>query len=210
MNKEQLMNKVNKLLALAGNNPSQEEANAAYAKAQKLIAEYNLNMDEYSDDKEEIILMRCTHSNNEGYRTNLGVIIAQNFRCRCMMSGNIVSFVGYKTDVEVAVQVFNHAYKVSHNAGLRIERQYRKQGLSTRGVANSYWRGFCAGIKEVLDEQCKALMIIVPDEVNKNADERSGGTYRGGMRFTGHDSSVYSEGRSDGRAHMRSRQIETS
>ena len=37
MNKEQLMNKVNKLLALAGNNPSQQEANAAFAKAQKLI-----------------------------------------------------------------------------------------------------------------------------------------------------------------------------
>lgn len=208
MNKEQLMNKVNKLLALAGNNPSQSEANAAYTKAQKLIAEYNLNMNEFEDKDEEIVMMPATHSNNEGYRTHLSIIIGKNFRCRPMMCGNIVNFVGYKTDVEVCIQVFNHAYKVSHNAGLRLERQYRKQGLSTKGVANSYWRGFMDGIKEVLDEQCRALMIIVPDEVNKHADEMSGGRYKGGMRQTGFSSSSYSEGKADGRAHMRSREIE--
>ena len=208
MNKEQLMNKVNKLLALAGNNPSQQEANAAYTKAQKLIAEYNLNMDEFEDKGEEIVMMPATHSNNEGYRTHLSVIIGKNFRCKPIMCGNTVNFVGYKTDVEVCIQVFNHAYKVSHNAGLRLERQYRKQGLSTKGVANSYWRGFMAGIKEVLDEQCRALMIIVPDEVEKHTDEMSGGKYKGGMRQTGFNSSSYNEGKADGRAHMRSREIE--
>ena len=208
MNKEQLMNKVNKLLALAGNNPSQQEANAAYTKAQKLIAEYNLNMDEFEDKKEEIVMMPATHSNNEGYRIHLSVIIGKNFRCKPIMCGNTVNFVGYKTDVEVCIQVFNHAYKVSHNAGLRLERQYRKQGLSTKGVANSYWRGFMAGIKEVLDEQCRALMIVVPDEVNKRVDEMSGGKYKGGMRQTGFNSSSYAEGKADGRAHMRSREIE--
>lgn len=208
MNKEQLMNKVNKLLALAGNNPSQEEANAAYLKAQKLIAEYNLNMDEFSEDKESIVMMPATHSNNEGYRTTLAMILAKNFRCRVIMSGNQVNFIGYKTDAEVCVQVFNHAYKVSHNAGLRLERQARKEGRSTRGVANCYWMGFCAGIREVLDEQCRALMIVVPDEVNQELNARAGGKYRGGMRLRGTDMSAYNAGKSDGRNHMRSRQIE--
>lgn len=208
MNREQLMNKVNKLLALAGNNPSQEEANAAYAKAQKLIAEYNLNMDEFSGEKDSIVMMPAVHSNNEGYRTFLGMIIAQNFRCRCIMSGNVVNFIGYKTDAEIAIKVFNHAYKVSHNAGLKIERQYRKEGLSTRGVANSYWRGFCVGIKEVLDEQCRALMVIVPEEVNKELDKRTDGKYKGGMRHTGFDYGAYSSGQKDGRSHMKARQIE--
>lgn len=208
MNKEQLMNKVNKLLALAGNNPSQEEANAAYLKAQKLIAEYNLNMDEFSEDKESIVMMPATHSNNEGYRTTLAMILAKNFRCRVIMSGNQVNFIGYKTDAEVCVQVFNHAYKVSHNAGLRLERQARKEGRSTRGVANCYWMGFCAGIREVLDEQCRALMIVVPEEVNQELNARAGGKYKGGMRLRGTDMSAYNTGKSDGRNHMRSRQIE--
>lgn len=209
MNKEQLMEKVNKLLALAGNNPSQAEANAAYAKAQKLIAEYNLNMDEFNADKDEIIMMAATHSNNEGYRTHLSVIIGKNFRCRPMMCGNRVNFVGYKTDVEVCVQVFNHAYKVSHNAGLRLERQYRKEGRSTRGVANSYWRGFMAGIQEVLDQQCRALMIVVPEEVNQEVNRRSGGEYKGGMRHTGFDSGAYTSGQRDGRNHMSGHYIES-
>lgn len=208
MNKEQLMNKVNKLLALAGNNPSQEEANAAYLKAQELIAEYNLNMDEFSEQRDEIVMMPTIHSNNEGYRTTLAMILAKNFRCRVIMSGNQVNFIGYKTDAEVCVQVFNHAYKVSHNAGLRLERQARKEGRSTRGVANSYWLGFCAGIKEVLDEQCKALMIIVPDEVNEEVKSRASGSYKGGVRLRGTDISAYNSGKSDGRSHMRSRQIE--
>lgn len=209
MNKEQLMNKVNKLLALAGNNPSQEEANAAYTKAQKLIAEYNLNMDEFSQDKEEIVMMPATHSNNEGYRTHLSVIIGKNFRCRVMMVGNRVNFIGYKTDVEVCVQVFNHAYKVSHNAGLRLERQYRKAGRSTRGVANSYWRGFMAGIQEVLDQQCRALMIVVPEEVNQEVNRRSGGQYKGGMRNTGFNSGAYISGQQDGRNHMNGHYLES-
>lgn len=209
MNKEQLIKKVNKLLALAGNNPSQAEANAAYAKAQKLIAEYNLNMNEF-DDKEEIVMMPATHSNNEGYRTHLSVIIGENFRCKPLICGNTVNFVGYKTDVEVCIQVYNHAYKVSHNAGLRLERKYRKNGWSTKGVANSYWRGFMAGIKEVLDEQCRALMIVVPDEVKKYVDKKSAGQYKGGIRQHGRiDYEAYASGHADGRNHMRGHYLET-
>lgn len=208
MNKEQLMNKVNKLLALAGNNPSQAEANAAFAKAQKLIAEYNLNMDEFEDKKEEIVMMPCEHPNNNGYRTTLSVILGKNFRCRPIMCGGTVNFVGYKTDVQVCVQVFNYAYKVSRRNGQKLERQARKEGRSAHGIFNSYVRGFMAGIKEVLDEQCRALMIVVPSEVDKELKERSGGQYKGGMRHTGFDYGAYSSGQKDGRSHMKARQIE--
>lgn len=208
MNKEQLMAKVNKLLALAGNNPSQEEANSAYLKAQKLIAEYNLNMDEFSEEKDLIVMLPAIHSNNEGYRTRLASVLAPNFRCRVIMCGTTVNFIGYKADVEVCVQVFNHAYKVSHNQGLKIERQYRKDGYSTRGVANSFWLGFCRGVQDVLDEQCRALMIVVPDEVDTEFKSRATGRFRGGQRFTGYSNATYNEGVSAGRSHMNARQIE--
>lgn len=210
MTREALIEKINKLLALAdtSRNNSEAEAQAAYAKAQALIAEYNLNMDELNEDKEQIVLMPATHSNNEGYRTRLAMVLAQNFRCRVIMVGNRVNFIGYKTDAEVCVKVFNSAYRLSHNKGLKLERQARKAGLSTRGVANSYWIGFCNGLKEVLDEQCRALMIIVPDEVNKELKERAGGTYRGGMRNTGMRSEQYMQGRQDGRDHMKAHYIE--
>lgn len=210
MTRETLIKKINKLLALAdtSRNNSEEEARNAYSKAQALIAEYNLNMDELEQNEEHIVLMPATHSNNEGYRTRLAMVLAHNFRCRVMMRGNTVNFLGYKTDAEVCVKVFNSAYRLSHNKGLKLEREARKAGLSTRGVANSYWIGFCNGLKEVLDEQCRALMIIVPDEVDKELKERAGGTYRGGMRNTWMRSEQYTQGRQDGRDHMRAHYIE--
>lgn len=210
MTRETLIKKINNLLALAdtSRNNSEAEARNAYRKAQALIAEYNLNMDELEQNEEHIVLMPATHSNNEGYRTRLAMVLAQNFRCRVMMRGNIVNFLGYKTDAEVCVKVFNSAYRLSHNKGLKLEREARKAGLSTRGVANSYWIGFCNGLKEVLDEQCRALMIIVPDEVDKELKERAGGTYRGGMRNTGMRREQYMQGRQDGRDHMRAHYIE--
>lgn len=210
MTREALIKKINKLLALAdtSRNNSEAEARNAYRKAQALIAEYNLNMDELEQKEEQIVLMPATHSNNEGYRTRLAMVLAQNFRCRVMMCGNTVNFLGYKTDAEVCVKVFNSAYRLSHNKGLKLEREARKAGRNTQGIANSYWIGFCNGLKEILDEQCRALMIIVPDEVDKEFKERAGGTYRGGMRNTGMRSEQYMQGRQDGRDHMRAHYIE--
>lgn len=212
MTREALIEKINKLLALADSdrNNSEAEAKAAYAKAQQLIAEYNLTAAELGkEEKEQIVLMPATHPNNNGYRTRLAVVLAQNFRCRVIMCGNTVNFIGYKTDAEVCVKVFNHAYKVARRGGQKLEREARKNGYSAQGVFNSYTAGFCAGIKEVLDEQCRALMIIVPDEVEKELQERAGGKYRGGMRQNSFTSTEYNAGKSDGRAHMRSRQLET-
>ena len=67
MNK--MLEKVKKLLALAGNNPSEEEAQAAALKAQELIAQYNLDMSQDTGVKINYKLMEAIHSNNEGYRS---------------------------------------------------------------------------------------------------------------------------------------------
>lgn len=207
MNKEKLMDKVNKLLALAGNNPSEAEAQAAMLKAQKLIAEYNLDMGSFKE-KDEIVMLRAEHPNNNGYRTHLAVIIAENFRCKAIMSGSQVHFIGYKADAEVCVEVFNYAYKICRRGGQRAERLARKKyGYNPSGTANSYFRGFCKGVEEVLNEQCKALMIIVPEEVKEELHKRSGGTYKGGMRLTGYSNDAYEQGHRDGRDHFENKKI---
>lgn len=210
MTREALIEKINKLLALAdtSRNNSEAEARNAYRKAQALIAEYNLNMDELNEDKEQIVMLAATHANNNGYRTRLASILAPNFRCRPIMCGNIVHFIGYKTDAEVCVQVFNHAYKLARRGGQKLEREARNNGYSAHGVFNSYTAGFCAGIKEVLDEQCRALMIVVPTEVDKNLQERAGGNYKGGMRQNSFTRKEYDAGKSDGRNCMKSRYLE--
>lgn len=200
-----ILNKIKKLLALAGNNPSEAEAQSAYAKAQALMAEYSVELSEEAGEDIEIVTMACTHSNNEGYRKPLAVVIADNFRVKCFMLDNTVMFFGVKADVEIAVEVFNHAYSFSHRKGLRLEREARKNGYSTHGVANSYWHGFIVGLRDILQEQCKALMIVTPEAVQTAWDEKVKGMTkaRGGMKFKGYDGNAYQQGVQDGKEHMR-------
>ena len=52
MNK--IADKIQKLLNLAGNNPNEEEAQAALLKAQKLMAQYNVDLESLGDGKKEL------------------------------------------------------------------------------------------------------------------------------------------------------------
>ena len=47
--KKNIISKIEKLLALAGNNPSEAEAQAALLKAQQLMAEHNLDMAQFEE-----------------------------------------------------------------------------------------------------------------------------------------------------------------
>lgn len=209
MNK--IVDKIQKLLALAGNNPSEEEAQAAALMAQQLIAKYNVDLNNLSGEEQiQYKLMKATHSNNEGYRSWLAVVIADNFRCKPILLGPIIHFFGREGDVDACVEVFNYLYKVSHNKGLKLEREARKAGKNTHGVANTYWKGFIAGLKESLDKQCKALMIVTPQDVKDKFQERfshAKKSNRFGSRDTGFDRTAYEAGYSDGKSAMDKRSL---
>ena len=209
MNK--IVDKIQKLLALAGNNPSEEEAQAAALMAQQLIAKYNVDLNNLSGEEQiQYKLMKATHSNNEGYRSWLAVVIADNFRCKPILMGPIIHFFGREGDVDACVEVFNYLYKVSHNKGLKLEREARKAGKNTHGVANTYWKGFIAGLKESLDKQCKALMIVTPQDVKDKFQERFSNAREGkrfGSRNTGFDRAAYEAGYSDGKSAMDKRSL---
>lgn len=203
-----VVDKIKKLLALAGNNPSDAEAQAAYAKAQKLMAEYGVHLSEEQGEEVECIIMECTHRDNCGYRKPLGVVIADNFRVKVFVNGGNqkITFFGIKQDVEIAVEVFNHAYKYAYRRGFKLERDARKQGYPTKGLANSYFMGFIKGLKAILDEQCKALMIVTPEEVIQQWDEKIAPIMKkgtGGVRMNGYSSKAYSQGYEEGKEHMR-------
>ena len=202
---EKMVDRVKKLLALAGNNPSEEEAKLALMRANALIAKYNLDLSEETGEQVEYVVVTAKHSNNEGYRIPLASVIAPSFRCKVIIVGNTVCFFGRKQDAEACVEVYNYVYRISHNIGLRLERQARKEGRNTHGVANSYWKGFIAGISKELSEQCRALMVVVPEDVKEEFSNRYQGckSYGGGMRDTGYSHSAYNQGVQDGQHSMR-------
>lgn len=205
MNK--LVEKVRKLLAIAGDSCYEAEAKAAALKAQELIAKYNLDLSSLSDEEKiQYKLLSAEHPNNNGYRGSLAAIIAPNFRCKAIYIGNQVNFFGREGDVDACVSVFNYLYKVMRTNGCRQERIARKEGRSSRGVANCYWTGFMVGLKDELGSQSKALAIVVPEDVKDNFNKEFPSAKRDnrqGSRMTGYDKGAYDRGYVDGRSSMK-------
>lgn len=200
---EKIMLKISNLLRLAdtSRNSSDAEAAAALLKAQELMVKYNISVEELGDaKKEDIESVGCSHADNLGYRVSLARVISKNFRCKFYVCGNQITFYGYHTDINLAKDAFEFAYKYIYRAGNRKCDAIRKQGYSALGVFNSYALGFIKGIESAFDKQCKALIVVTPKEVQDAYSDMIADwkTYSGGVRTDGVFSDIYDEGKSDG------------
>lgn len=176
---ERILEKVRKMLALAGNNPSQEEADSALLMAQRMLAKYNMTISDIEDindaDLKEVINEGVTdYAKTPWWHKRLSYIIASNFKCKSYnnKSGGYsrIRFVGFKEDVEVAKEVFNYALEVANKKALQFTRKVRDRGESTAGVRNDYLIGFTDGLEakfkeQVQSDKCLALAIVIPTEV---------------------------------------------
>ena len=210
---EKILEKIKKLLALAGNNPSEEEAKSASLKAQQLMAEYNLTLAEDDEDnKLEFANAEFKCGADNQWKYGLAGVVAKNFRCEYYFLGRkIVVFYGYKADCEIAREVFTMLFNTCKKRMTQVaDKAYAKYGTS-KGVRYSYTRGFVQGIKEVLDAQCTALMIVTPEEVTTSFEEMSKDwktssvTMKGAERFSREH---YEQGMEDGKNTMKARQLE--
>lgn len=157
MAEKNIISKIEKLLALAGNNPSEAEAQAAMLKAQKLMAEHNLDMAQFKDqpqEKKEAITEYFRGYHNTNWALSLAKVICDNFRCNLLRApGYGLVFVGLKDDVAICKAVFSFAAKTLDKNMRKLRKQYRKQGLPTDGISGDYAAGFIAGIKAKYKEQ---------------------------------------------------------
>lgn len=212
---EKILSKIRKALALAGDNPSEEEAKAAALKAQELMAKYNVTLtDAEEDQKLEFSESSFSCGVDNQWKYSLASVISRNFRCHHYWLGkrNLV-FYGYKVDCEIARDVFGMLFKVCKKRMTQVaDKAYVEYGTS-KGVRYSYTRGFVQGVKEVLDKQCTALMIVTPTEVTESFEEMSKDwkcmsvSLKGADRF---DRDSYNQGIRDGKDAMNSRAIESS
>lgn len=210
---EKIIQKIKGLLALgdASRNCEEAEAQAAMLKAHELMAKYNITIEETADEQVSYVHEECTSKWNMGFRKPLANIIAQNFRCEVYLRGNggSVVFFGHSTDARIAKEVFEFAYSFALKEGNRCYNKCYQMGRETKGVFNSYVRGFLAGLKQKLGEQSRALIVVTPKDVkDKFADmSKSFKEGSGGIRDTGFDYDAYSQGVTDGRTVMNGRQL---
>lgn len=215
-NREKVLKKIENLLALAGNNPSENEALAAALKAQELMAKYNIELAEVEgqDKSEEIVKEKYAPKANCHYvrkwRYTLANIIARNFCCKTyVVNRETTVFYGYAKDAKIAVEVFKFLFETGNKLANRYYLKCKKEGAETKGVLNTYLLGFCDGIKEVLDKQCTALMIVTPKEVEESYAELSKnfGTMSGAISYSG-DRKAYATGQREGKDTASARSLE--
>lgn len=211
-----IVKKIQKLLALADSkrNDSDAEAQAALLKAQQLMAEHGVQMSDVEVDVDEPVsygLEACEHKGNKGFRCQLAVIIARNFRCKTiLLSNKQVAFFGHAADAKIAKSAFEYAYHFAKKQGDACVGQARRNCEDTKNVFNSYVMGFLGGLREKLDKQCQALVLIVPQDVNDKFHDKFPklSTHKGGLTSSGSvNFDAYNKGIYDGRACMDARSL---
>ncbi len=181
-NSEKIIAKIKKVLELSKNNPSQKEAEAAALKAQKLMAEYHISMKEIDavEDIDSIVEKSVNVGNGSKWKYQLSHIVAKNFRCKHFYYGkNTVVFYGYEVDAEIAAETFKFLFTTGNKAANSYYNKLRNEAVrdgrffNGMGIKNCFLIGYLEGIKEELEKQCTALMIVIPEKVETSYSEKS-------------------------------------
>lgn len=209
--REKIISRIKKLFSLAGNNPSKEEAQSAALKAQKLIAQYDIEDNELLEEITEDIIeeMYRTESGNK-WKYALGSVIAKNFRCKVYTKAKkTFVFVGHEKDSITARETFKFLYDTCVKQTRAKANEARKEFGTAKGVAVAYGLGFVDGIREVLDKQCTALMLITPSDVEEKFEDITSGftiTHHT-FKYKESQTNIYQDGVLAGRSAIGGRQI---
>lgn len=190
MTGEELLDRIDKLMRLAADNPNEHEAKAAALAAQRLIAQYNAQREEPSvvgeqasgQRGEPMVCHQCRNVDVSGkpWARKLASIVARNFRCRLYIDHQrwyrnkvegFVVFVGYETDAEVASTTFAQLYRMAERLAEAECRRARRLFGTAVGVKNSFLvgsgdGGFVGGIRSALEQQAESLLLVCPKEVD--------------------------------------------
>lgn len=211
MAEKNIISKIEKLLALAGNNPSEAEAQAAMLKAQKLMAEHNLDMAQFKgqpQEKKEAVTEYFRGYHNTDWAIRLAQVICNNFRCNLLRAPHYgLAFVGLKEDVAICKAVFTFAAQTLDKNMKKLRRQYRKAGKPTDGISGDYSAGFIAGLqakyKEQVDKNNWGLVLVkdaLVEQLTKDIINPKGKITSGKKLKQSGDPGLYAKGYLDGKS----------
>ena len=208
-----IANKIQHLLnKTVENGATEAEAQAALLMAQKLMAKYNIELEQQTGSKDFKCSLEETKVKPNPRNNSLGNIIANSFAVKGIIYGGKWAFFGREANAKAAAEALKFIHKTLE-AGIR--RVCADHGLksSERGAAfyyNAYALGFIKGLQEAMAAQTKALCVVVPEDVNNKFNEKFPklNQYRGkGMQYH-HDQDAYAQGQRDGRSAMDRRSLQ--
>ena len=160
------------------NGATEAEAVAFALKAQRLIAENDIEQWELGDEQRREVIEEESNVNlPRSWSRWLATVVAENFRCKVFLRPveqgdhvkNYAVFVGYAQDAQAARIVFERLRRVAERAGNASRKKHR--GASW--AYNSITLGFVEGVKGELEKQCQALMLKVPSDVSDYFEDLS-------------------------------------
>lgn len=193
------------------NGASEAEAQSALLMAQKLMAKYNIELEQQTGSKDFKCSLEETKVKPNPRNNALGNIIANSFAVKGIIYGGKWAFFGREANAKAAAEALKFIHRTME-AGMR--RICREHGLETTQKGAAYWYnpyalGFINGLKEAMAAQTTALAIVVPEDVNNKFNEKFPklNQYRGkGMQYH-HDRDAYAQGQRDGRSAMDKRSL---
>lgn len=214
-NREQIIERIKKLLSHSVENGATEAEAVAFAlKAQKLIAENDVEDWELGEEcKQEVIEATTEKSYSRAWRCFLAATVAENFRCKAIQRQRFtetgsrrktfITFIGYECDAKAALMVFEHLYAVGNKLGKEHESRY----YTDKDAYENFVRGFTQGVEDELAKQCQALMLVCPKDVDDYYNNMNLKQPRRQRAIFGSEHSREA-GRAAGRDAVRSRRVE--
>lgn len=183
MTKEKIVDRVRRLLALAGNNPSAEEAQSAMLHAQRLMVQHAISEADLEDSEDQEVVdvpVDFGVLRRNRFHSMLLDIVCRNFRCVACSSilGNGI-VMGLPADAAAASAVYQMAkasLTSSRQAYLKKRRRLEPNMTPRRAadLRNQWSFGFCRGLKAAFEDQVEscgyAMVLVTPALVVKAAE----------------------------------------
>ena len=182
MSEDKLINRIRALMRLAGNNPNENEAASAMAKATALMQEHNIQLaDEVDAGVRQIKIVAGGYRDGmrEEYKL-LASIIAKLFHCKFSYQTKDESLwrmAGEETAVDVATETY--VWVVSQIEVFYKDTLRQFQGSLTkkeRADLRASFKGACAQrvtyrVRQIIGANSRALVLVTEDQI----DEALGG-----------------------------------
>ena len=211
MNKESILRKIQKCLALAAGS-NQGDAEAAIAQANRLMTEHNIAMvevDTYTADDINYVNEEFISKNANAYHVEYVLMILKKFFfVRPIFSYNdmgtrVIEIVGTEENIAIA----DYTFRFLEREFKALWKEHKKQYNTSRRYMKTFYRGLYTGFSERLQEERDALIKTHGStalvEVSSELDSAMNGFYEslGTKRMNGgnYNPAVAQEGRKQGR-----------
>ena len=185
---KKIIERIKKLLFLADSN-NVNESESAMLKAQELMAKYKLSMKDITVEEEKNTVVdevtNFEYTVRTQWKGSLAVVIAENFGCDAYVQFTTkngrknkfeICLVGEAENIEVVKVIYEYALKVCNERISKIQKEYKKKGLSTSGIQANYGIGFTNGLKVNYAEQLKKNqewgLVVIKSEAVVNYIEK--------------------------------------